>query len=216
MKNIDLIRRILATPTPGGLVSALNGRDVAQEIFDISKFDDRQLVDFTGTSGPSQFKSIMVVCRLAPRDVILSLVVECTLHVLPVATAAYPNEGVLAQFALLKSSSTMFIRQEMAAMRESIDQLYRRSNADEEESRSQKFDQLGYVPLEWGQEVGRASSAICVLTMATVIVTNEDSTRFARNVDGTMCALRRVFPDDTEKLGKWMVAKLSQLVEAHP
>ena len=110
----------------------------------------------------------------------------------------------------------MFIRQEMAAMRESIDQLYRRSNADEEESRSQKFDPLGYVPLEWGQEVGRASSAICVLTMANVIVTNEDSPRFARNVDGTMCALRRVFPGDTEKLGRWMVAKLSQLVEAHP
>lgn len=215
MKNIELIRRVLRSGNSEDLASALSGQDVAPEIEEISKFDDRQLLDFAGTSGPSQFKSIMIACRLAPRDVVVSFVVECALYVLPFARAAYPAESALIEFASIDSSNTSETRQKIAGLRESIKKLGRTSRADDDVRRTEMFNQMGYVPLEWGQDVGRAVGAVSMLIMTTIIVANQESSSFVWDVDATMVALVNVFPRSAEELGRWMSAKLSQLVEAY-
>src|SRR5690349_5747276 len=98
MNDLALLRRILANPTPEELTLALEGQTVSKEIRQIAQFVGRQLLDYTGSNGPPQFKSLMVAWRLAPRDVVLSFVMECAFYALPVAAAVYPYEDLLTEF----------------------------------------------------------------------------------------------------------------------
>lgn len=212
MNNLALLRKVLGNPTSHGLASALRDQDIAQEVLSIAHFDDRQLLDFTGTVGPSQFRTIMVACRLAPREIAISFVMECAILVLPIAFATYPRVSVLAELASL-SGSIPLIAQAITRLRDEIEDLYKQSQADDEGRRRAIFDQLGYVPLETGVEIGRVSSAVCLLSMATVIVSKQESPKFVRNVDGMMIALVGSFPARDEELGQWAVSKLRELIE---
>lgn len=211
--NSSLILKILADPTIDNLRALIDGEEVSEEVTTISQFGEREVLDFTGTVGPPQFRSLMVSWRLASHDVVISFLIDCAFHVLPIALQHYSNTQVLGTLESHRNSSIAFFRTRLVELSQQIQQLYMQAEAEETVRRKAKFDQIGYVPLEWGQENGRASSAVCVLHMISVALENHNSPRFARNVDGLMCALVNVFPDFTDELGETLVAMLSCLVQ---
>jgi len=213
--TLNLLRKILASPNPPELVQVLQGETVPNEVLEISRFTDRELLDLTGATGPVQFKSLMASYRLAPKEIVLSFVLECGLHVLPIAKDAYPAEALLDKVSRIHGLSldeTFSLLEELSP---EIKELHLRSDVDRHAAGERIMKERGFVPLEVGEAICRVFGAMSVLQIMTVIVTQRNSPRFLRNVDCLMPSLLLVYPNASNDLEEWMVQTFLRQIEAY-